>query len=145
MSIELNRVIIPARSKWASATFLACILDVPAGPQRELFVPVRVGNGVILEYVDAEGFDSHHCAFLVSEAEFDAAFARIRSTGITYYAGPHHERPGEINDLRGGRGVYFDDPDGHNIEIITQPYGDPPTPPDGLTSTAVKVARSHGG
>ena len=72
--------------------------------------------------MDAERFDPHHCAFLASEAEFDAAYARIRSTGITYYAGPHHQRPGEINQLRGGRGVYFDDPDGHNIEIITRPY-----------------------
>jgi catechol 2,3-dioxygenase-like lactoylglutathione lyase family enzyme len=125
MSIELNHVIIPARSKWASATFLACILDLPTGPQRELFVPVRVSNGVTLDYADADGFDSHHCTFLASEAEFDAAFARLRSTGITYYAGPHHERPGEINHLPGGRGVYFDDPDGHTIEIITQAYSDP--------------------
>ena len=63
MSIELNRIIIPARSKWASATFLASILGVPAGPQRELSVPVKVGNGVTLGYVDAERFDPHHCAF----------------------------------------------------------------------------------
>jgi catechol 2,3-dioxygenase-like lactoylglutathione lyase family enzyme len=122
MSIELNRIIIPARSKWASATFLASILDLAAGPQRELFVPVMVSNGVTLDYVDAERFDPHHCAFLASEAEFDAAYTRIRSTGITYYAGPHREQPGEINHLHGGRSVYFDDPDGHNIEIITRPY-----------------------
>ena len=122
MSIELNHIIIPARSKWASATFLASILDVPAGPQRELFVPVKVSNGVTLDYVDAERFDPHHCAFLASEAEFDAAYARIRSTGITYYAGQHRQQPGEIGHLRGGRSVYFDDPDGHNIEITTRPY-----------------------
>jgi catechol 2,3-dioxygenase-like lactoylglutathione lyase family enzyme len=122
MSIELNHIIIPARSKWASATFLASILDLPAGPQRELFVPVKVSNGVTLDYVDAERFDPHHCAFLASEAEFDAAYTRIRSTGITYYAGPHRQQPGEINYLRGGRSVYFDDPDGHNIEITTRPY-----------------------
>ena len=122
MSIELNHIIIPARSKWASATFLASILDVSAGPQRELFVPVKVSNGVTLDYVDAERFDPHHCVFLASEAEFDAAYARIRSTGITYYPGPHRQRPGEINHLRGGRSVYFEDPDGHNIEILTRPY-----------------------
>ena len=122
MSIELNRIIIPVRSKWASATFLASILDVAAGPQRELFVPVKVSNGVTLDYVDAERFDPRHCAFLASEAEFDAAYARIRSTGITYYAGPHRQQPGEINHLRGGRSVYFDDPDGHSIEITTRPY-----------------------
>jgi catechol 2,3-dioxygenase-like lactoylglutathione lyase family enzyme len=122
MSVELNRIIIPARSKWASATFLASILDVPAGPQRKLFVPVTVSTAVSLDYVDAERFDHHHCAFLASEAEFDAAYARIRSTGITYYAGPHHQRPEEINHLRGGRSIYFDDPDGHHIEIITRPW-----------------------
>ena len=121
MSIELNHIIIPARSKWASATFLASILDVPAGPQRELFVPVKVTNGVTLDYVDAGRFDPHHCAFLASEAEFDAAYARIRSTGITYYAGPHRQRPGEINHLCDGRSIYFDDPDGHHIQIITRP------------------------
>ena len=93
----------PARSKWASATFLASILDLPAGPQRELFVPVKVSNGVTLDYADAERFGPHHCAFLASEAEFDAAYTRIRSTGVTYYAGPHRQRPGEINQLRGGR------------------------------------------
>ena len=103
MSIELNQIIIPARSKWASATFLASILDLPAGPQRELFVPVKVSNGVTLAYADAERFGPHHCAFLASEAEFDAAYTRIRSTGVTYYAGPHRQRPGEINQLRGGR------------------------------------------
>ena len=122
MNIELNRIVIPARSKWASATFLASILDVPAGPQRELFVPVKVSNGVTLDYADAQRFDFHHCAFLASDAEFDAAYARIRSTGITYFAGPHHQRPGEVGHLRGGRSVYFDDPGGHHIEIITRPY-----------------------
>ena len=121
MSIELNHIIIPARGKWASATFLASILDMPAGPQQELFVPVKVSNGVTLDYADAERFDSHHCAFLASEAEFDAAYARIRSTGVTYYAGPRRQRPGEINHLRGRRSFYFDDPDGHNFEIITRP------------------------
>jgi catechol 2,3-dioxygenase-like lactoylglutathione lyase family enzyme len=122
MSIELSHIIIPARSKWASATFLASILDVPAGPPREQFVPVKLSNGVALDYVDADRFDPHHCAFLASEADFDATYARIRSTGITYYSGPDHWRPGEINHLRGGRGVYFDDPDGHHIEIITRPH-----------------------
>ena len=125
MSIELNQIIIPARSKWASATFLTSILDVPAGPQRELFVPVRISNRVTLDYADAGRSGPHHCAFLASEAEFDAAYARIRSTGAAYYAGPQHQRPGEINHLRGGRSFSFDDPDGHQFEITTRPYGVP--------------------
>ena len=122
MSIELSRIILPARSKWASATFLASILDVPAGTEREPFVSVKPSNGATVDYVDAERFDPRHCAFLASEADFDATYARIRSAGITYYSGPSHWRPGEISQLRGGRGVYFDDPDGHHIEIITRPH-----------------------
>ena len=93
MSIELNHIIIPARSKWASATFLASILNMPAGPQQQLLVPVKVSNGVTLYYVDSERSGPQHCACLASEAEFDAAYARIRSTGVTYYAGPHRQRP----------------------------------------------------
>jgi|SRR5580704_1542987 catechol 2,3-dioxygenase-like lactoylglutathione lyase family enzyme len=122
MSIELNRIIIPARSKWASATFLASILDVPAGPRGEPVVAVMLSNGVALDYVDAERFDPHHWAFLASEADFDAVYARIRSAGVTYCSGPDNWRPGEINHLHGGRGFCFDDPDGHHIEIITRPY-----------------------
>ena len=71
-------------------------------------------------------FRPGHYAFLVSDAEFDAAFARIRAQGVRYYADPRRTKPGEINYLHGGRGVYFDDPDGHLMEVITQPYGDPP-------------------
>ena len=124
MTVELTRIVIPARSKWASATFLASILDVSAGPPRGSFVPVMVGNGVSLDFADAAGFGSYDCAFVVSETEFDAAFARIRSAGIPYYAGPLHQRPGGVSHLRGGRGVWFDDPDGHTIEITTRPRGD---------------------
>jgi len=126
MGVELKRIVIPVRSAWASATFLASILDVPAGPPLEPFVPVTVSNGVSLDFVDAVGFGSHHCAFLVGEAEFDAAFARIRSAGITFYAGPAHQRPGEVSRLRGRRGLYFDDPDGHTIEITTRSRDDRP-------------------
>ncbi len=85
-----------------------------------------MGNKVTLDYVDADAFGSHHCAFLVGEDDFDAALARIREAGIAFYADPQHQQPGEINHRYGGRGVYFDDPDGHNMEILTQPYGDAP-------------------
>ena len=67
-----------------------------------------------------------HYAFLVSDAEFDAAFARIRAQGVQYYADPRRTKPGEINHLHAGRGVYFEDPNGHVMEIITHPYGDRP-------------------
>ena len=126
MSVDLNHTIIPAKDKWASAKFLADILNLEAGPEWGHFVPVRTSNGVTLDFRDAVDFHPQHYAFLVSEAEFDAALARIRSAGVAHYANFRRERPGEINHLYGGRGVYFDDPNGHLLEIITQPYG--PTP-----------------
>ena len=126
MSVELNHTTIPAKDKWLSARFLAGILDLEAGPEWGHFVPVRTANGVTLDFDNREAFRPGHFAFLVSDAEFDAAFARIRDQGLRYYADPRRTKPGEINRLHGGRGVYFEDPDGHLMEIITRPYGDRP-------------------
>jgi catechol 2,3-dioxygenase-like lactoylglutathione lyase family enzyme len=126
MSVELNHTIIPAKDKWASAKFLADMLNLEAGPEWGHFVPVKTTNGVTLDFATREEFRPGHYAFLVSDAEFDAAFARIRALGARYYADPRRAKPGEINQLHGGRGVYFDDPSGHLMEIITHPYGDLP-------------------
>ena len=126
MSVQLNHIIVPAKEKWASANFLADILGLQVGPQWGPFVPLRTSNGVTLDFVDATDFEVHHCAFLVSEEEFGAALNRMLDKGITFYADFMRKRCGEINHLYGGRGVYFDDPDGHLLELITQPYG--PTP-----------------
>src|ERR1700745_2663102 len=90
------------------------------------FVPVKTANGVTLDFDTREEFRPGHYAFLVSDAEFDAAFARIRARGVRYYADPRRTKSGEINHLHGGRGVYFEDPNGHVMEIITHPYGDRP-------------------
>jgi catechol 2,3-dioxygenase-like lactoylglutathione lyase family enzyme len=73
---------------------------------------VRTGNGVPLDYADAAEFRRQHYAFLVSEAEFDAALARIKEAGIAFDADFNRAGRGEINHLSGGRGVYFEDPDG---------------------------------
>lgn len=121
MSIELNHVIIPARDKDESAAFLAGILGLPVGEPVGPFVPVTLGNKVTLDYADRPEFSVQHCAFLVSDSEFDAAFARIRAAGLAYWADPGHHQPSEINHRWGGRGVYFEDPSGHNMEILTQP------------------------
>ncbi|HKD65475.1 MAG TPA: VOC family protein [Candidatus Binataceae bacterium] len=126
MSVQLNHLIIPARDKWESARFLARILDAEPGPEWSIFVPVRVSNGVTLDYADATDFHTQHYAFLVSDAEFDSALARIRNAGIPFFADFTHRGRGEINHLYGGRGVYFDDPSGHLLELITRPYGPVP-------------------
>jgi catechol 2,3-dioxygenase-like lactoylglutathione lyase family enzyme len=110
----------------AAAKFLADILNLEAGPEWGHFVPVKTANGVTLDFDTREEFRPGHYAFLVGDAEFDAALVRIRAQGVRYYADPRRAKPGEINYLHGGRGVYFDDPNGHLMEIITHPYGDPP-------------------
>ena len=119
----LNHIIVPARDKEASAAFLAEILGVQMQPQWGPFRPVQTSNGVTLDFVDSQDVRTQHYAFLVSDEEFDASFARIKKAGLTYYADPHKNERGEINHHWGGRGVYFDDPNGHLLELITKPYG----------------------
>ncbi|ANS67552.1 glyoxalase family protein [Streptomyces lincolnensis] len=124
MTVELNHTIVAAHDKHASARFLADILGLSVSPPYGPFVPVRIPNGVTLDYVDTgDPITPQHYAFLVSEDDFDTIFARIRAAGLTYWADPGHRRPGEINRNDGGRGAYFDDPDGHSLEILTRPYG----------------------
>ena len=127
MTVQLNHTIVHARDPKASATFLAEILGrpdpVPWGP----FMGVEVDNGVALDFMQDDGpIAGQHYAFLVSEAEFDEIFGRITERGLPFFADPHAQHPGEINHNDGGRGVYWPDPDGHWLEIITRPYGSEP-------------------
>lgn len=125
MPIELNHTIVAARDKHTSAKWLADLLGLQVGAEYGPFLPVRTDNGVDLDYLDAgdREITSQHYAFLVTETEFDAILARIQAAGITHYAGPGPQGPGRINHNDGGRGTYFVDPDGHNMEILTRPYG----------------------
>jgi len=119
MPIELNHTIVPARDPRTSAQFLADILGIPVDPPVSHFTPITLANQVTLDYDQSDDFDTHHYAFLVSEEEFDAAFARISGGGVTFYADPGCRRPGEIYRGNGRRGTYFRDPDGHLMEILT--------------------------
>lgn len=124
MAVKLNHTIVAARDKRASATFLAEILGLPAPKPFGPFLTVETGNEVTLDFIETGGeITSQHYAFLVDEADFDAIFGRIRQWGVDHWADPAQQRPGEINTNDGGRGVYFSDPDGHLLEIITRPYG----------------------
>ena len=121
---ELNHTIVWCSDKARSAEFLTGILGLPPARTFHHFLVVDLSNRVSLDFFQKEGpVARQHYAFLVSEAEFDAAFARIEAQGLTYWADPARTRPGEINRHDGGRGVYFEDPDGHLLEIITRPYG----------------------
>ena len=121
MAVQLNHTIVPVEDKKLSATFIAEILGLdppkPFGP----FMFVETANGVSLDYDDRWGSAPHHYAFLVTEEEFDSIFARVEERGLTYWADPGHRQENVIND--NGRGFYFDDPSGHNMEVLTRPYG----------------------
>jgi catechol 2,3-dioxygenase-like lactoylglutathione lyase family enzyme len=119
MTIELNHTIVPAHDPKVSAQFLADILGLPIDPPAAHFTPITLANHVTLDYDQDDDFDSHHYAFLVSEEEFDAAFARISGGGITFFADPACQQPGQIYRSRGRRGTYFRDPNGHLMEILT--------------------------
>ena len=124
MAVQLNHTIVPVRDKAASATFLADLLGLKPPSSYGPFMVVELDNGTSLDFMDTRDEPVwQHYAFLVGEQEFDEIFGRIQARGMSYWADPHHSRPGEINRHDGGRGVYFEDPDGHNLEIITRPYG----------------------
>lgn len=121
MAAQLNHTIVAAHDKQASAEFLANVLGLPEPEPEGPFVAVRAGNDVTLDFSDTSGdIVSQHYAFYVSEQEFDNAFEQIRARDLPYWADPAHRERGEINTRGGGRGVYFDDPNGHNLEILTR-------------------------
>jgi catechol 2,3-dioxygenase-like lactoylglutathione lyase family enzyme len=125
MAIKLNHTIVHSRDPRASAHFLASLFGLPAPVPFGPFLDVQVANEVTLAFLDAEGMEIQvqHYAFLVSEKEFDQIFGRIKERALKYWADPGQKQEGRINHHFGGRGVYFEDPSGHILEIITRPYG----------------------
>ncbi|HTZ35348.1 MAG TPA: VOC family protein [Stellaceae bacterium] len=119
MAIVLDHTIVPARDKIASARFFARIFGLAYEGPHSHFAPVRVNEALTLDFDDRDKFEPHHYAFRVGEAEFDAIFGRVRQAGIAYGSGPRSRTDGEINRRNGGRGVYFEDPNGHLLEILT--------------------------
>jgi catechol 2,3-dioxygenase-like lactoylglutathione lyase family enzyme len=124
MGVKLNHTIVWCRDKERSATFLAELLGRSRPTRFGPFLVVEVDNGVSLDFHDSDDtIATQHYAFLVGEDDFDEIFGRIRGRGLAHWADPFRTRPGEINRNDGGRGVYFEDPDGHLLEILTRPYG----------------------
>ncbi len=124
MAVQLNHHIVHASDPEASARFLADVLGLAPPTRFGPFVVVETANGVGLDFLPAEGeVSSNHYAFLVSEDEFDQIFGRIQERGLDFFADPGAQQRGTINHHDGGRGVYWADPDGHWLEIITRPYG----------------------
>lgn len=125
MTVKLNHTIVHSRNPRAAADFYSELFGLPGPVPFGPFLDVEVGNEVTLAFLDAEDMEvqAQHYAFLVSETEFDEIFGRIRERGLPYWADPGKTREGKINRHYGGRGVYFEDPSGHLLEIITRPYG----------------------
>lgn len=124
MAVKLNHTIVAAHDKKKSALFMSEILGLDPPQLLGPFALVKVGDELTLDFIESGGeIVSQHYAFLVSETDFDEIFARIKGRGLAYWADPGRKKAGEINRWDDGRGVYFDDPDGHLLEILTRPYG----------------------
>ncbi len=120
MAIVLNHTIVRSRDKEASAQFFADIFGLKVEPGVGHFAAVRVNDTLTLDFADWEVLESHHYAFHVGDEEFDTIFTRVKEKGIEYSSDPMHQNKGQINHRKGGRGFYFYDPNGHNLELLTR-------------------------
>lgn len=126
MSIAFNHTIVAAHDKVESARFLTELFGLPDPQPFGHFMVVTLEYGASLDYAEVSAGDQirpQHYAFLVSEDDFDAIYGKISAQGLEHWADPRGSRPGEVNRNDGGRGVYFRDPGGHYLEILTRPYG----------------------
>ena len=124
MGVRLNHTIVWCRDQEVSARFFVDVFGRPDPVRFGPFLVVELDNDVSLDFHDVDGeITPQHYAFLIGEHEFDEIFGRIEERDLPYWADPGRTQPGEINHRDGGRGVYFEDPDGHFLEILTRPYG----------------------
>ena len=121
MTIRLDHTIVPATDKVASAEFFADIFGLTVKPGQGYFAQVQVNESLTLDFADEPEPQSHHYAFHISEAEFEAIFGRVQAKGLPYGSGPFNHTDGQIYTRRGGRGFYFEDPYGHLLEVMTVP------------------------
>jgi catechol 2,3-dioxygenase-like lactoylglutathione lyase family enzyme len=120
MTITLNHTIVPSHDKEASANFFARVFGLEYAGVSGPFAAVHVNDSLTLDWGSSDNFESHHYAFLINEQEFDSIFDHLKAEGVTYGSGPFTPQDGEINTRLGGRGLYFADPDGHLLEIMTR-------------------------
>lgn len=123
MPATFNHTIIAAKDRHQSAEFYRELIEASEAPSWGLFTNLQLSDGVLLQFAEPPvEIQMQHYAFLLDDELFDRAYARLRERGIEHWADPQMRRAGEINDEHGGRGVYFKDPAGHAVELITRPY-----------------------
>ncbi|HVV10641.1 VOC family protein [Amycolatopsis sp.] len=123
MSVTFDHTIIAAKDKHASAKFYRELFELPEAPSWGPFVNIQLADGVLLQFAEPPvEIQMQHYAFLVDDELFDRAYARLCAGGAEHWADPQRRRAGETNTEHGGRGVYFLDPAGHGLEMITRPY-----------------------
>jgi catechol 2,3-dioxygenase-like lactoylglutathione lyase family enzyme len=124
MSIELNHTIVHVTDRWAASREVGHVLGLPEATSYGPFAELALHNGVSLDFMDSAGeIHAQHYAFLVGEDDFDAIIGRLRDDGREWWADPFKHQVHTINHGDGGRGLYWEGPDGHWLEIITRPYG----------------------
>ncbi len=124
MSIEFNHTLVHAKDIWVAAREVSAVLGLPEPSAYGPFAVLEFDNGASLDFIEDTGeIKAQHYAFLVGEDEFDAIWERLKEQQRPWWADPHKRQPGQINHGDGGRGLYWEGPDGHWLEIITRPYG----------------------
>lgn len=121
MAILLDHTIVPAKNKLASAKFFAEIFGLNVKSADGYFAQVQVNDNLTFDFADETEPQSHHYAFHISDAEFEAIYRRVKAKGLPYGSGPYNHTDGKIYTRRGGRGFYFEDPNGHLLEVMTVP------------------------
>ncbi len=124
MPITLNHTIIASQDRHHSATWLASLFGLPEPVSWGPFVTLSLDQDMLLQFAEpgVAEIQMQHYAFLVDDERFDQIYARLLEAGIPHWADPQMSLPDQINHNHGGRGVYFFDPSGHGLEVMTHPY-----------------------
>lgn len=123
ISATFNHTIIASKDRHESAKFYRELIEASEAASWGPFTNIMLDEGVMLQFAEPPvDIQMQHYAFLVDDDLFDRAYTRLTDWGVTHWADPQMTRPGETNTEHGGRGVYFKDPAGHAIELITRPY-----------------------
>jgi catechol 2,3-dioxygenase-like lactoylglutathione lyase family enzyme len=131
LTIHLDHLMVPSRNKVAAAKLLADLLGVPwaetgVGP----FAPLYLNDGLTIDFDEwADPFPIQHYCFRVSQNEFNAILARIKAAGIAYRSNVHAPVDFQINTQHGGGIIYWNEPDGHQWEMLTVSYARQPRSP----------------